>query len=91
MTDRMIDNRVRKIREIEAQVKALEADADAIKAELKAEMETLGADEVSTANFTVRWKEVISNRFDSKALKTAMPTVYEKYCKQSRSMRFTIA
>ena len=46
---------------------------------------------MSTPNFTIRWKEVISNRLDSKALKAAMPTVYEKFCKSSATKRFTIA
>lgn len=91
MTSTMIDNRVRKLKALEAQQKALEAEAEAIKAELKAELEANEAEELTTANFTIRWKEVISNRLDSKALKAAMPTVYEKFCKSSTTKRFTIA
>ena len=40
MTDRQIENRIRKLAAIEAQAKALTAQADAIKAEIKAEIET---------------------------------------------------
>lgn len=91
MTNTQIDNRVRKLKALEAEQKALEAEAEAIKAELKAELEANEAEEMSTPNFTIRWKEVISNRLDSKALKAAMPTVYEKFCKSSATKRFTIA
>lgn len=91
MTSKQIDNRVRKLKALEAEQKALEAEAEAIKAELKAELEALDTEELTTTNFTIRWKEVISNRLDSKALKQAMPLVYEKFCKTSTAKRFTIA
>ncbi len=91
MTERMIENRIRKLQEIEAQQKELEAEAEAIRTELKADLEEKGVDELKTKNFMLRWKEVISNRFDSKALKTALPDVYSRFCKASISRRFTVA
>ena len=77
----MIDNRVKKLRNIEAQQKELEAQADAIQAELKADLEKKGVDELKTKDFIVRWKEIISSRLDSKALKAALPDVYGQFCK----------
>lgn len=91
MTERMIENRVKKLQELEAQQKELEAAADAIRAELKADMEEKGLDELKTKNFILRWKEIISNRLDSKALKAALPDVYGQFCRASTSRRFTIA
>ena len=91
MTERMIENRVKKLQEIEAQQKELETAAEAIRAELKADMEEKGLDELKTKNFILRWKEIISNRLDSKALKAALPDVYGQFCKTSASRRFTIA
>lgn len=91
MTERMIENRVKKLQEIEAQQKELETAAEAIRAELKADMEEKGVDELQTKNFILRWKEIISNRLDSKALKAALPDVYGQFCKASASRRFTIA
>ncbi|NCE66331.1 hypothetical protein D1159_17580 [Pseudoflavonifractor sp. 524-17] len=90
MTERMIENRVKKLQALEAQQKELEA-ADAIRAKLKADMEEKGLDELKTQNFILRWKEIISNRLDSKALKAALPDVYGQFCKASTSRRFTIA
>lgn len=91
MTERMIENRIKKLQEIEAQQKELEAQAEALKAEIKADMESKGVDELKTKNFIVRWKEIISSRLDGKALKAALPDVYGQYCKASTSRRFTIA
>ena len=90
MTERMIENWVKKLQALEAQQKELEAAADAIRAELKADMEEKGLDELKTQNFILRWKEIISNRLDSKALKAALPDVYGQFCKASTSRRFTI-
>ena len=48
-------------------------------------------DELQTASFTLRWKEVVSNRLDGKALKAALPDVYVQFCKASATRRFTIS
>ena len=39
MTERMIENRVKKLQTIEAQMKELEAQAEKVKAEIKADLE----------------------------------------------------
>lgn len=91
MTERMIENRIKKLQEIERQQKALEEQAEAIKAELKADLEEKGTDELKTKNFLIRWKEIISNRLDGKALKAALPEIYAQYTRQSTSRRFTVA
>ena len=64
MTEKMIENRVKKLRAIEAQQKELEAAADAIRAELKADLEEKGVEELKTQNFILRWKEIVSSRLD---------------------------
>lgn len=95
MTEKQIENRIKKLQIIEAKQKELEDQADALKAEIKAEikadMESKGLDELETKNFIIRWKEVISNRLDGKALKAALPEIYSQYCKASASRRFTVA
>ena len=91
MTERMIENRIRKLQELEAQQKEIEAAADAIRAELKADLEEKGVEELATKNFIVRWKEVISSRLDGKALKAALPDVFAAYSKTTSTRRFTVA
>lgn len=91
MTERMIENRVKKLKNIEAQMKELETRAEELKAEIKADLEEKGVDELKTKNFIIRWKEIISNRIDSKALKAAFPDVYSQFVKPTSSRRFTVA
>lgn len=74
-----------------SQQKALEEQAEKIRNEIKADMEEKGVDEISAFGRIARWKEVISNRLDSKALKTALPDVYSQYTRQCSSRRFTTA
>lgn len=91
MGERAIENRIRKLQEIEAQQKELETQAEAIRAEIKADMESKGVEEIQTKNFIIRWKEIMSNRLDGKALKEAFPDVYGQFVRQTQSRRFTIA
>lgn len=91
MGSRALENRIKRLKEIEAAQKELEKQADAIKAEIKAEMEARGADELHTGNFIIRWKSVISNKFDSKAFQAEHGRLYEQYLKQTASRRFTVA
>ena len=91
MTERMILNRIKKLDAIAAQQKALEEQAEAIRNEIKADMEEKGVDEISAFGRIARWKEIISNRLDSKALKAALPDVYSQYTRQISSKRFTVA
>ena len=51
-----IENRINKLHSLEAQIEALEAEANAIRSEIKAAMDEQGVDELHTKNFVVRWK-----------------------------------
>ena len=90
MTERRIERRIAKLKELEAQIAALENEADAIRSEIKQDMEGKGVDEIRTRNFVIRWKEVVTNRLDGKALKKALPEIYNQFVKPSTSRRFTV-
>lgn len=69
-------------------IKNLEAEAKEIENNLK---NTLGnAEEGISNNFLVVWRQVISNRVDSKSLKNNYPDVYKAVCKESTSRRFEV-
>ena len=91
MTERMIENRIKKLRAIEAQQKELEAQAEAIKAELKADLEEKGVEELKTANFVLRWKEIVSSRIDSKSFKADHADLYSAYSKATTTTRFVLS
>lgn len=76
MTERMIENRIKKLSALEEQIAQLQEQADAIKGELKADLEEKGLDELKTKNFFIKWKEIISSCLDGKALKAALLEIY---------------
>jgi len=90
MTDRQVKNRVQRLQELELQIKELQAVADGLETEIKAEMEIRETDELQVTGFIVRWKTILSKRLDSKALKAALPDVYQMYQKETSSRRFTM-
>ena len=91
MTDRQLDNRIKKLQAIEARQKELETQAEAIRNELKADLESKGEDEHNTGSFIIRWKEIINRRLDTKSLKAELPDIFSLYVQESVSRRFTVA
>ena len=91
MTERMIENRIKKLSALEDQIAQLQEQAEEIKAELKADLDKKGVQELRTKNFLIKWKEIVSNRLDGKALKAALPEIYNQYCRPTSSRRFTVA
>lgn len=91
MTNRQIENRIKKLRELEEEIAQLSAEADTLRDELKKDMETKGEDEIKTPSFIVRWKTITSSRLDAKALTAALPEIAAQYTKPTTSRRFTVA
>ncbi|CUO05428.1 hypothetical protein EAI89_05485 [Eubacterium sp. am_0171] len=91
MTERMIVNRVRKLKELEAQQKEIEEQIEALKAEIKADMQRKDLEEQKAGDYMVRFTTVISNRFDGKAFKADHAKLYDQYIRTTESRRFSIA
>lgn len=85
-----IENRINKLQAIEAQQDELEAQAEALRDEIKDIMETRGVEELHTKNFVVNWRKIVSNRFDIRAFRATMPDLYQQFIRSSSSRRFTI-
>lgn len=88
--ERMVEL-VRSIKEHEQIIKQLTAEADEAKDEIKAAMTEFGLEEMNVDVFTVRYKEVVSERFDSKLFKAGNPDTYKMYLTASSCMKFTIS
>ncbi len=89
MTDRQLDNRMKKLQELNAKIKELTELADALKDEIKADLEEKNEDEHDTGSFVIRWKMVSQKRLDNTALKADLPDVYAKYSKDSSYKQFS--
>ena len=92
LTNKQIDNRTKKLETLEREIAELEAKADAVKTELKAELEERDLEELTTeSGKIIRWQLITSKRFDSKAFKNAHPAMYAAFINVTSSHRFTIA
>lgn len=90
MSTKELNTKVRDLKELQAMIDELEAEAEAITDAIKAEMQARGVNEMQADVFTVRWKEVSSSRIDTSALKKELPEVAARYTKVTTSKRFTI-
>ena len=91
MTMNEITNKAKDYREIQALIKELEAEAEALKAAMIAHMEAQGADTLQADIFTIRWTAYTSNRVDTTALKKELPDVAARYTKTTEARRFQVA
>lgn len=83
-------SKIEQLKELEALVREAEKEVEALKDEIKAEMTKQNTEEMSAGRYIVRWKSVTSNRFDSTTFKQEMGELYNRYVKQTESMRFSI-
>lgn len=83
--------KVKALKELEALISEAQADAEAIKDELKAVMIERDTEELDVDVFKIRYKTVKSNRFDTTAFKSTHKELYEQYVKQTESRRFTVS
>lgn len=89
-TERMAEL-VRLIKEREQVISQLEAEADEAKNEIKSTMTEFGLEEMLADVFTVRYKKVESERFDTKSFKAGNPDTYKMYLTPTSCMTFTIS
>lgn len=83
--------KVKALKELEALISEAQADAEAIKDELKAVMVERDTEEMDVDVFKIRYKAVKSSRFDTTAFKSTHKELYEQYVKQTESRRFTVS
>lgn len=88
MTTNEMIKKIEELKELEALIRDAEAEVEALKDEIKTEMQN--REEMNVGRYVVRYKSVSSDRFDSKTFKTACPDVYKMYLKHTVSRRFSI-
>lgn len=67
-----------------------QAEAEAIRDEIKAEMLERDTEELVAGAYIVRWTSVLSNRFDTTSFKKVYGDLYKAFTKQTASRRFSI-
>ena len=86
-----LENCIEKMQEWERFASEAQAEADAIRDTIKAEMLDRNTEELQAGRFIIRWTSVVSNRFDSSAFKKVHGDLYKAFCKATSSRRFSIS
>lgn len=90
MGERAIQNRIRRLQELDRQQAEIEAEREKLKEEIKKDIQKKGIDQVKAGNFIVRCKKIISSRFDSKRFRADHEDLYKSYQKKQEAMRFSV-
>ena len=91
MSTKEMTAKIEELKELEALMEEVKAEAEAIRDEIKQQMIAEDTEELTAGQYIVRWTSVLSNRFDTTAFKKVMPELYKAYTKQVSSRRFSIA
>jgi len=86
-----MEAKVNQLRELRRMADELAGEITALEDSLKAHMTATGADELHGPSFKITWKSVTSSRLDSKALKEAVPELWQRFSKQTTARRFVLA
>lgn len=91
MTNGEMTLKVQKYHELKADIEIMKAQLDALADDIKAEMDARDVTEVMAGDLKATYKKFETTRLDSKAFKTEMPDLYNRYAVTSPSSRFTVA
>ena len=91
MSTNEITKKIRELKELQALMEQAQAEAEAIKDDLKAYMISTGADEMTVDVFKIRYATVKGSRFDAAAFKKTHADLYAQYTRQTETRRFSVA
>jgi predicted phage-related endonuclease len=91
MSQNELTSKVKELRELRRMSEEINAEITTIEDSLKAHMAAAGTDTLAGDDWRIAWTPITTSRFDSKALKAAMPDVYGAFLKTSEARRFTVA
>jgi len=91
MSQNDIAAKVREYKELQAFIKQLEDEAEAIKTAITAEMDARQTSEITVDIFTVRYTAYTNSRVDTTALKNELPDIAARFTKTTEARRFQVA
>ena len=92
MAENTMISKIEELKQLEALIEEAKAEAEAIRDDIKADMDSKGVEEMSVGQYVVRFTSVLSSRFDTKLFKERFGAdVYKAMCKEVSSRRFSIA
>ena len=91
MSTNELTKKIRELKELQALIEQAQAEAEAIKDDLKAYMIDNDTDEMNVDVFKIRYSIVKGSRFDAAAFKKTHADLYAQYTRQTETRRFTVA
>ncbi len=91
MSTNELTKKIRELKELQALIEQAQAEAEAIKDDLKAYMIDNDTDEMNVDVFKIRYAIVKGSRFDAAAFKRTHADLYAQYTRQTETRRFTVA
>ena len=83
--------KIEQLKEWEAILEEAQAEVEALRDCIKAQMLERETEELQVGTYIIRWTSVLSTRFDSTAFKKEHAELYKAFTKQVASKRFSIA
>lgn len=84
-----IERKARELRQLQTLIEEAQAEAEAIKDSIKAQMGD--TEELRAGEYKITWKPVTSSRIDTAALKKVLPDVAQAFTRETTSRRFCVA
>lgn len=84
-----MEAKARELRQLQALIDEAQAEAEALKDQIKAAMGD--AETVQAGEYKITWKPVKSSRIDTAALKKALPDVAQAFTRETTTRRFCVA
>lgn len=84
-------SKIESLKEWETILAEAQAEVEALKDDIKREMDARGVEELEAGQYIARFTTVLSNRFDTTTFKKEHNEMYKLYTKQSKSRRFSIS
>lgn len=85
-----LSDRIKVLRGLRRMADELQEEMDRITDIIKSEMASREVEELCGSDWKVTWKLVKSRRFDSKAFKATHSELYDQYCSETATRRFTV-
>lgn len=84
-------SKIESLKEWETILAEAQAEVEALKDDIKREMDAREVEELEAGQYICRFTTVLSNRFDTTTFKKEHNEMYKLYTKQSKSRRFSIS
>ena len=90
MSTQEISSKVKELRELKRMQEELADEIAALEDAIKAHMDAVGLDTLTTNDARIRWAEYTSSRLDAKALRRDLPELAERYTRTTTARRFSV-